>query len=68
MKMTEIRSLESGDLQVQLDKLRRELFNLRVKASTESIENPAQIGLMKRDVARLLTEKRRREAAERSGS
>jgi large subunit ribosomal protein L29 len=66
--MTEIRSLESGDLQVQLDKLKRDLFNLRVKVATESIENPARIGQLRKDIARLLTERRRREMAARSGS
>lgn len=61
MKNIEIRSLDSGDMNVQLEKLKKELFGLRVKAATESIENPAQIGRMRRDVARILTEQRRRE-------
>jgi large subunit ribosomal protein L29 len=68
MKMTEIRALEPGDLQIQLDKLRRELFTMRVKASTENLDNPARIGQMRRDLARILTEKRQRERNEGSGS
>lgn len=66
MKMTEIRSLGDGDLQVQLDKLRRELFNLRVKAATESIDNPAGIGQIRRSIARILTERRNRDMTGRT--
>lgn len=61
MKITEIRALQDGDLQVQLDKARKQLFELRVKASIESIENPREIQQLKRTVARILTEQRARE-------
>ena len=61
MKIEEIRALDDGDLQVQLDKCRRELFNLRVKAATESIDNPREIRDLRRDVARMLTERRQRD-------
>ena len=61
MKMTEINGLEDGDLNVQLEKSRKELFDLRVKASTESLDNPRAIPDLKKSIARLLTEKRRRE-------
>lgn len=64
MKMSEINSLEAGDLQMRLERLRKEMFDLRVKAATESIENPARIGQIRKDLARLLTEKRRRELKE----
>ncbi|HMS15447.1 MAG TPA: 50S ribosomal protein L29 [Planctomycetota bacterium] len=64
MNITEIRALDEGDLQVQLDKHRRDLFNLRVKATTENLENPRQIGHLRRSIARLLTEQRRRQIAE----
>lgn len=61
MKIEEIRALDDGDLQVQLDKCRSELFNLRVKAATESIDNPREIRDLRRDVARMLTERRQRD-------
>ena len=38
-----------------------ELFGLRVKAATESIDNPRMINGLRRDIARILTEQRRRE-------
>lgn len=61
MKMTEIRSLEDKDLQLQVEKLRKELFDLRCKSATESLENPGAIGELRRSIARLLTEQRHRD-------
>ena len=68
MKMTEIRGLEDGDLNLQIEKVRKELFDLRVKAATESIENPRGIEALRRSVARLLTERRRRVLAQENRS
>ena len=68
MKMTEIRGLEDGDLNLQIEKVRKELFDLRVKAATESIENPRGIEDLRRSVARLLTERRRRVLAQENRS
>jgi len=61
MKIEEVRALDDGDLDVQLERCRKELFSLRVKAATESIDNPREIRGLRRDVARLLTEQRRRQ-------
>lgn len=61
MKIEEVKALDDGDLQVQLGRCRKELFNLRVKAATESIDDPREIRSLRHDVARLLTERRRRE-------
>ena len=61
MKMEEIRALDGGDLRLREQKLRKELFDLRCKAATESIENPCQIGDMRRSIAQILTERRRRD-------
>ena len=64
MKIEEIRALDDGDLVVRLDKCRRALFNLRVKAAPESIDNPREIRDLRHDVARMLTERRQREMRE----
>jgi large subunit ribosomal protein L29 len=61
MKINEIRPLDDGDLQVRLEKARKELYELRVKAHTESIDNPREIRSLRRTVARILTERRQRE-------
>ena len=68
MKNEEIRVLEDKDLRMQVEKLRRELFDLRVKAASESIENPMRIQDLKRSVARLKTEQRNREMQRSRGS
>jgi len=68
MKMEEIRALDDGDLKLQEEKLRKELFDLRCKAATESLDNPCRIGELRRSIARILTEQRRRALAGKAES
>jgi len=42
---------------------RHELFNLRFQASTGALENSARLRLAKREIARILTIRREREAS-----
>jgi len=49
---------------VEQANLRRQLYDLRCQAVTEKLENPRQIPGMRRDIARLLTEQRRRQMQE----
>ncbi|MCL2883057.1 MAG: 50S ribosomal protein L29 [Coriobacteriia bacterium] len=70
MKANEIRGLSHDDLQVKLKDSRTELFNLRFQMATSQLDNTARIKLVKKDIARVLTEIREREsnAAEDSAS
>lgn len=61
MKATEIREMEETELQGKLKDARAELFNLRFRLATGQLDNPAQIGAVKKDIARLHTELRARE-------
>lgn len=61
MKISEIRSLSAEELDNQLDSLREQLFSLRAQAVTEKLQNPTQLAVAKRDIARLLTVKRERD-------
>jgi len=61
MKINEVQQLNDDELQVELDRLRRHLFDLRSQAVTEKLENPAMITKARRDVARILTVQRQRE-------
>jgi large subunit ribosomal protein L29 len=61
MKATEIRDLESTDLELKLKEARVELFNLRFQLATGQLDNPGRIKNVKRDIARLHTELRTRE-------
>ncbi len=55
MKVSEVRQLSTEELYSELERLRRHLFDLRSQAVTEKLENPAQLGKTKRDIARICT-------------
>lgn len=55
MKIAEIRNLSDRDLDKQLFDLQNELFNLRFRLATGQLENPAVIGTVKKDIARVKT-------------
>ncbi|MGB4593786.1 MAG: 50S ribosomal protein L29 [Coriobacteriia bacterium] len=63
MKATDIRELEDQELLQKLKEARTELFNLRFRLATGNLDNPGQIGAVKKDIARLHTELRAREIA-----
>ena len=55
MKVAEIRNLSDQDLDKQLNDLQSKLFNLRFRLATGQLENPAAIGNVKKDIARVKT-------------
>jgi len=55
MKIENIRALKTDELHVELERLRRHLFDLRAQAVTEKLEDPTQLGKARRDIARILT-------------
>ncbi len=63
MKTEEIRHFSEDELASELERLRRHLFDLRAQAVTEKLEDPSMLRKARRDVARLLTERRGRAAA-----
>lgn len=63
MKNAEIRELPDQELARQLQDTRHELLNLRIQARTGQLENSARLRLLRRDVARLLTENAVRQQA-----
>ncbi|MDY6913985.1 MAG: 50S ribosomal protein L29 [Planctomycetota bacterium] len=70
MKVSEIRELTDEELQVELERLRRHLFDLRAQAVTEKLEDSTMITNARRDIARLLTITRQRqiEAGQAAGA
>jgi large subunit ribosomal protein L29 len=62
VKPTEIREMSVEDLKAKIDELTRERFNLRFRSATESIENPMRFRSLRRDIARMQTILREREA------
>ena len=63
MKIKEIRELTDEELNTELSRLRRHLFDVRAQAVTEKLEDATMISKAKRDIARILTIQRQRELA-----
>jgi len=61
MKVSEIRQLSDEELQTELERVRRHLFDVRAQAVTEKLEDPSMLVKAKRDIARILTVIRQRE-------
>ena len=61
MKAKEIRSLDNEELAKELDKTRRELFDLRFRLSTKQLVNHRELRRVKKEIARLMTVMRERQ-------
>jgi large subunit ribosomal protein L29 len=55
MKTDEIRGKNEHELQMQLDKFKREVFDMRFKSNTQSLPNPSRIRQLRRTIARIQT-------------
>ena len=62
MKPAEIRDLSLDQLDDQLVKLKREQFNLRFQAASGQLENTARVRQVRRDIARVKTAARQKQA------
>jgi len=63
MKQTDIKNLSADDLHENLMEQADLLVKLKMNHAVSPLENPLQIRSVKRTVARLKTEKRKRELA-----
>ena len=63
MKMEEVRQMADEELQTEVDRLHRHLFDVRAQAVTEKLEDPTLITRARRDIARMLTEQNQRSRA-----
>ena len=55
MKKQEIKKLTKSELFKNIDKYKKDLFNLRFQKTSSQVTNPAQIGQTKKTIARLKT-------------
>lgn len=55
MNATDLRDKSPDQLREELSNLKKEQFNLRFQAATGSLENPARIKAVRRNVARVIT-------------
>jgi large subunit ribosomal protein L29 len=61
MKAKKFKDLTVQELNDKLKDLKSELFNLRFQGATGQLQNPKQIDVCKKDIARIKTELRERE-------
>ena len=55
MKIEEVRSKKKSELDYDLANMKKELFDLRFRAATETGNNPARIRILRRAIARIQT-------------
>lgn len=60
MKSIEVHKLTGEEIDTELSRLERRMYDLRVQTVTEKIEDPSQFQKVRRDIARLKTEQRAR--------
>ena len=55
MKANEIRKMSAAELEGKLAELKKYLFMLRMQHATNQLDNPLQIAVVKKDIARIKT-------------
>ena len=63
MKVGQVRGLTLDQLNDELVKLKKEQFNLRFQAASGQLENTARVREIRRDIARIQTITRQKNAA-----
>ena len=60
MKNKEISKLSNDELENELSKLKKDLFNMRFKKTNGPLEDTSKFSQLKKDVARILTKKNKK--------
>ena len=63
MKANDLREMTTAELENKLSELKKDLFFLRMQHATNQLDNPLQINLVKKDIARIKTVIREKETA-----
>ena len=63
MELKKMREMTEVELTGELDKMKKELFNLRFQHVTGQLENPVKMRELKKEIARVKTILRERELA-----
>ena len=61
MKNKKIIEMSSPELEKELSELKSELFKLRFSLATNGLDNPLKVKEVRKDIARIKTELRKRE-------
>ena len=60
MKKNEIKKFSTDELKTKINLLKKDLFNFRFRKVNSQLEDTAKVSLIKKDVAKLLTELRKK--------
>ncbi len=63
MKANELRDMTGNELNLKLEELKKELFNLRFQHAVNQLENPMRLNDVKKDIARVKTFIRKQESS-----
>ena len=63
MTGNEVKKMKSEEIGIELKRLRERLYQLRCQTISEKVEDNSQFKKIRKDVARLMTERRTRLAA-----
>ena len=55
MKTAELRKMTTAELEAKAAELKKDLFFLRMQHATNQLENPVQIAVVKKEIARVKT-------------
>ena len=55
MKTVELRKMTTAELEAKAAELKKDLFFLRMQHATNQLENPVQIAVVKKEIARVKT-------------
>ena len=61
MELNKMREMTDAELAAELDKMKKELFNLRFQHVTGQLENPLQMREVRKNIARVKTIMREKE-------
>lgn len=62
MKAKAVHKLGEEELAIEVDNLRKKLFELKTQSVTEKIQDTSQYSKIRKDIARLLTEQTMRQS------
>ena len=63
MKISEVRGLGINELQIKNSELAEERFRLKIRHSSGQLESTASLGRLRKDIARIATVLKEKEAA-----
>ncbi len=62
LHVSEIRKMDNAAILTEIDNLKKEMFDLRLKQATGHLENTARLSIVRKTIARMMTILAEREA------